>query len=114
MSGSNASIKGRQHITPPSSFVDAPLTPPPTDEKAFTQAPRIISLLKDIQAGRHIEVLPWTVFQLARGEYEDFQRRLHQDELLFGYAKDKIRCVAFCCYEEAMANDANRTGMITT
>jgi hypothetical protein len=29
-----------QHITPPSSFVDAPLTPPQTDEKTLPQAAR--------------------------------------------------------------------------
>ena len=47
-----------QHITPPSSFADAPLTPPPTDEKAFTQAPRVITLFKDIEAGRLIKQHP--------------------------------------------------------
>ena len=74
-----------QHITPPSSFVDAPLTPPPTDEKAFTQAPRVIALFKDIQAGRHIKQHPWTEFQLAREEYDEIERRLRRDESLLGY-----------------------------
>jgi hypothetical protein len=82
-----------QHITPPSSFIDAPLTPPPTDEKAFTQAPRVIALFKDIQAGRHIKQHPWTEFQLARKEYEEIERRLRRDESLLGYVKDKIRRV---------------------
>jgi hypothetical protein len=40
-------LKESQHITLPSSFVGAPLTPPQTDEKAFTQAPRVIALLRD-------------------------------------------------------------------
>ena len=82
-----------QHITPPSSFVVAPLTPPPTDEKAFTQAPRVIALFKDIEAGRHIQQYPWTEFQLIQGEYDEIERRLERDEWLWGFVKDKIRCV---------------------
>ncbi|KAF2176017.1 hypothetical protein K469DRAFT_743120 [Zopfia rhizophila CBS 207.26] len=91
MSPSRTPLKGNQHITPPSSFVDAPLTPPPTDEKAFTKAPRVIALFKDIEAGRLIKQSPWTVFQLAQGEYDEIERRIGQDELLCGYVKDKIR-----------------------
>ncbi|KAF2007251.1 hypothetical protein P154DRAFT_614661 [Amniculicola lignicola CBS 123094] len=79
------------HITPPSSFIDTPLTPPPTDEKAPTQATRVIALFKDIQAGRHIKEHPWTEFQLAKGEYDEIERQLRRDESLFGYVKDKIR-----------------------
>jgi len=36
MSTSQPLLKESQYITPPLSFVGAPLTPPPTDEKAFT------------------------------------------------------------------------------
>ena len=82
MSTLQTPLKEHQHITPPSSFVDAPLTPPPTDEKAFTQAPRVIVLFKDIQAGRHIKQHPWTEFQLAREEYDEIERRLRRDESL--------------------------------
>src|SRR5271155_44714 len=94
MSTSQTPLKEHQHITPPSSFVGAPLTPPPTDEKAFTQAPRVIALLRDIQAGRHTNQNPWISFQLAQGEYDETKRRLRQDESLFGFVKDKIRYVA--------------------
>ena|SRR2546423_338121 len=79
-----------QHITPPSSFVDAPLTPPPTDEKAFTQAPRVIALFKDIQAGRHIKQHPWTEFQLAQEEYDEIERRLSSENEGFWYDKGCI------------------------
>jgi hypothetical protein len=41
-----------QHVTPPSSFTQQPLTPPPTDKKHFTEAPRVIAHFKDIKAGR--------------------------------------------------------------
>jgi len=91
MSTSQPSLKEHRHITPPSSFVGAPLTPPPTNEKAFTQAPRVIALFKDIQAGKHIKHHPWTEFQLAQGEYDEIEHQLDRDKLLFGYVQDKIR-----------------------
>jgi len=93
MSTLQAPLKDQQNITPPSSFLGAPLTPPPTSKKAFTQASRIIALFKDIQAGRHVKQQPWTEFQLARGEYDEIERRLRQDESLFGFVKDKTRYV---------------------
>ncbi|KAI9853397.1 MAG: hypothetical protein M1813_002235 [Trichoglossum hirsutum] len=80
-----------QHITPPSNFVNPPLTPPPTDKKPFTQASRVIALFKLIEAGRHIGQHPWTEFQLTRGEYDEIEHRLEQDEWLWGFVKDKIR-----------------------
>lgn len=91
MSTSQPSLKEHQHITPPLSFVGAPLTPPPTDEKAFAQAPRVIALFKDIQAGRYIKHHPWTEFQLTQGEYNKIERQLSRDKSLFGYVQDKIR-----------------------
>ncbi|KAF7511004.1 hypothetical protein GJ744_005550 [Endocarpon pusillum] len=75
----------------PSSFVDAPLTPVPTDDKAFNKAPRVIALFEDIKAGRHNEQRRWTEFQLAPGEYDEIEGRLKRNESLFGYVKDKIR-----------------------
>ncbi|KAI9770858.1 MAG: hypothetical protein M1839_003021 [Geoglossum umbratile] len=80
-----------QHITPPSSFVDPPLTPPPTDKKVFTQVPRVLALFREIQAGRPIERHPWTVFQLTLGEYDEIERQLEREESLWGFVKDKIR-----------------------
>ncbi|KAH0558348.1 hypothetical protein GP486_004996 [Trichoglossum hirsutum] len=80
----------KQLITPPSSFIDPPLTPSPTD-KVFTQAPRVIALFRLIKSGRHVGLHPWTEFQLARGEYSEIERRLEQDECLWGFVKDKIR-----------------------
>ncbi|ORX95175.1 hypothetical protein BCR34DRAFT_579473 [Clohesyomyces aquaticus] len=81
----------KENITPPSSFISTPLTPPPTHDKAFTQAPRIVALFKGIQAGRHVKQHPWTEFQLAKGEYDELEHRLRRDESLFGFVKDKIR-----------------------
>ena len=88
-----APLRDQQNITPPSSFPSALLTPPPTCKKAFTQASRVIALFKDIQAGRHVNQNPWTQFQLAQGEFDEIERRLRQDESLFGFVKDKTRYV---------------------
>jgi hypothetical protein len=107
-----APLKDQQNIPPPSSFLGAPLTPPPTCKKAFTQASRVIALFKDIEAGRHAGQHPWTEFQLARGEYDEIERQLRQDEWLFGFVKDKIRCAA-SKQIEVPANDGNRTDMTT-
>ncbi|KAF2473708.1 uncharacterized protein BDR25DRAFT_311908 [Lindgomyces ingoldianus] len=91
MFSSHASITKDSHITPPSSFAAHPLTPPPTDEKLFAHAPRVIALFKEIRAGRHAKREPWTEFQLSAGEYDEIERQLEQDEDLSGYVKDKIR-----------------------
>lgn len=93
MSPSHATITKDSHTTPPSSFATRPLTPPPTDEKPFAQAPRVIALFKEIRAGRHVKREPWTEFQLSAGEYDEIERQLERDEDLLGYVKDKIRCV---------------------
>ena len=113
MSTSQMPLKEHENITPPSSFAGAPLTPPPTDEKAFTQASRVVALFKDIQAGRHIERGPWTSFQLAGGEYEEIERQIRRDESLFGYVEDKIRCVASGRIETP-ADDGNWIDMTMT
>jgi hypothetical protein len=80
------------------------LTPPPTDEKPFAQAQRVLTLFKDIQAGRYTKQNPWTEFQLASGEYDVLERQLSREEALSGYVKDKIRCVCSSAIEIA-AND---------
>jgi hypothetical protein len=82
----------RYQTTPPSSFVDAPLTPPPTN-KSYVQAHRVIALFATIQAGGQIRQEPWREFRLGPGEYDEIERQLRQDEPLWGYVKDKIRCV---------------------
>jgi hypothetical protein len=90
---SKASLAQKEITTPPTSFEKQPLTPPPTEEKPFSQAQRVIALLKAIRAGRHIKHGPWTEFQLVPGEYDEIERQLGRDEALLGYVKDKIRCV---------------------
>lgn len=78
--------------TPPSSFVDTSLTPSPTDK--FTQVHQVLALFATIQGGRQRREKPWNEFQLIPGEYEEIERQLEQDETLWGYVKDKIRCAS--------------------
>lgn len=89
---SQTPLQESQLVTPPpSSFTSLPLTPQPTGEKTFSQAHRVIALFRDIQAGRHFKQDPWTIFELARGEYDKIERQLYLDPPLSGYVDDKIR-----------------------
>ena len=92
MSTSKTLLEKHQRIAP-LNVTNTPLTLLPIREKAFVQAPQVIALFKEIQAGRHIDRDPWTCFQLVRGEYDEIERRIRQDDDLFGFVKDKIRCV---------------------
>jgi hypothetical protein len=78
-------------ITPSSSFAGHPLTPPPTDEKPFAQAQRVIALFEAIRAGKHIKRHPWTEFQLAPGDYDEIERQLSRDEVLSGYVVSALQ-----------------------
>ncbi|KAL9625738.1 MAG: hypothetical protein Q9160_000058 [Pyrenula sp. 1 TL-2023] len=89
MSSSQSSLN--TDLTLPLSFPDTPLTPPLTDEKAFTQAHPVIALFRNIQAGRNTEQQSWIEFQLTPDDYEDIEHQLRRDESLHGYVEDKIR-----------------------
>ena len=78
--------ESQQRITPPSSFVD-----PPSEEKSFIQAARVLQLLRDRKAGKSITRDPWTCFRLLKGEYDEIRRRVDQDKSLRAYVEDKIR-----------------------
>jgi hypothetical protein len=69
------------------------LTPPSSDEKRFSRVHQVLTLFKEIRAGKHTKRDPWTEFQLAEGDYDEIERRLQQDEALSGFVKDKIRWV---------------------
>lgn len=82
------------NMTSPSNFKDPPLTLPSSDQKTFTQAAQVISLFKNIEAGRKgSDRIPWKEFQLAEGEYDEIKRQLGQDEDLFGFVSHKIQYV---------------------
>ncbi|KAH7111794.1 hypothetical protein B0J11DRAFT_190076 [Dendryphion nanum] len=90
MSASQASMTQNQSITPPSSFVKPPLTPPLTDEKPSPQVERVLTLFKKIQDGKHSDQDPWTEIRLSRGDYDELKRQIRQNKALWGFTKDKI------------------------
>ena len=91
MSTSHANIMQRQTVTPPPRFTDHPLTPPLTDKKPFTEAPRVIALFRQIHSEGIAERDTQTEFQLAIGEYDQIESTLQQDDVLSGYVEEKIR-----------------------
>lgn len=93
MSTSPPKVAQHRHVTPPSKSTDQPLTPPLTDKKPFTEAPRVIALFERSQAGNCTEQEPWTEFTLASGEYDQIEKTLQRDAELAGYVNDKIRLV---------------------
>lgn len=80
-----------QQVTPPSSFINDPLTPPSTNEKHFPGALSVLALFRKIKAGRHADEPSWVRFQLVPGEYEEIERVLKADAQLGGFVEDKIR-----------------------
>jgi hypothetical protein len=80
-----------QHVTPPPSFPNQPLTPPLTVRKTSAEALRVIALFRQIQAAKNINQDTWIEFQLAQGEYDQIQSTLQQDSGLLGFVKDKIK-----------------------
>ncbi|KAF2229878.1 hypothetical protein EV356DRAFT_561859 [Viridothelium virens] len=91
MSMSETDATQHQQVTPPSNFTNQPLTPPSIDKKPLGGPLRVIAFFRQIQAGRSFEQGTWIEFQLARGEYEEIESTLQQDDVLGGYVKDKIR-----------------------
>ncbi|KAL5399739.1 hypothetical protein PMIN02_000443 [Paraphaeosphaeria minitans] len=87
MSTSEPNVTQHRHVTPPSRSTNQPLTPPLTDKKPFTEAPRIIALFRRAQAGIYAEQEPWNEFILATGEYDQIERTLLQDAKLSGYVR---------------------------
>ena len=81
----------RQHATPPESFTNPPLTPPPTDEKTTSLVSRIIEEIKNRQEGRNVTNIPWAAYLLDSKGYQELQHALQRDESLCGFAKDKLR-----------------------
>ena len=70
--------------TPLESFINAPLTPPPSDTKPSTQVSHIIRYLRLRRKGYgHLQ--PWTVFQLQPGDF------VQADPVLWSFFTNKVR-----------------------
>ena len=80
-----------QLATPPESFTNPPLTPPPTDEKGLSLVWRIVEVIKNRRLGRDFKSTPWVVFPLDLKGYQELQHELARDESLWGFAQHKLR-----------------------
>jgi hypothetical protein len=88
-----ALLDSSKQTTPPASIVDGPPTPPLTaDGKPSGRVAAIFRAFKSCKNGYPPSV-PWTVYNLDSGEYEDLQRRLKDDVELCGYVDDKVKLV---------------------
>ncbi|KAL3439829.1 hypothetical protein BJX65DRAFT_315377 [Aspergillus insuetus] len=73
------------NITPPNSFVEPPLTPPPTGKVSLSSAVRIINIFEKHCRGFHQE--PWTEYVLNPDEYNELQNQLGKSSSSFRYRK---------------------------
>jgi hypothetical protein len=91
---SRPQITTPEDITPLSSFREPPLTPPSTDKKPAVEAQhRVIALFKRKLARRYIGENDWIEYQLAKGEFDQIQASLQNNDELLKYAETKIRWV---------------------
>jgi hypothetical protein len=79
--------------TPPESFVNAPLTPPPTDPKPSIRTLQVPGVLRNLKDGRSNPILdqPWHAIRLQPGSYEEVQKLVEADEALSIYVNNKVR-----------------------
>lgn len=77
-------------ITPPGSFLEAPLTPPPTEEKTSSRsAQRALNCFKLHRAGYRPQY--WWQHRLKLADYTETLRVLDSDKPLREYVGDKVR-----------------------
>ncbi|TKA60111.1 hypothetical protein B0A49_13401 [Cryomyces minteri] len=106
----------RSHTTPPQSYLDSPLTPPPTDELRSPQltkerhfssdeakSPRdvegeqslqarvVIDTFESIRSGRVPYLDPWTRIPLGVEQYDYLLQELEKDTVLRSYVEKDIR-----------------------
>lgn len=87
------------HITPPGTVTESPLTPPPSDRKASFSVSSVVNVLRAHKRGCGVK--PWAVYLLSPDDYEGVLRALDSDSYLKSYVEDKIRwgnlrLVAYC------------------
>ncbi|KAL6711565.1 hypothetical protein ACN47E_004499 [Coniothyrium glycines] len=79
-------------VTPPPSLREPPLTPPSTAKKPVSNTRRVITLFRNIRAGRNSEGNNTLRFKLTTGEIDQIQSALQNDVALLEYVKGSIRC----------------------
>jgi hypothetical protein len=77
------------HITPPGTVAESPLTPPPSDRKISCSVSSILNDLRSCEKGCGVK--PWAVYLLSPDDYEGVLRALDSKSYLKSYVEDKIR-----------------------
>jgi len=74
--------------TPPGSFTNPPLTPPPTDEKK-----KRVPLVEEIKKRKDGEgsTEAWIEYRLDEKGYKELFQLLESDESLWGFVRHKLR-----------------------
>jgi hypothetical protein len=86
-----ALLESFKQTTPPGSIVNGPPTPPLTADAKFSgRVAAILRVFKDYK-NDYPPLVPWTIYKLNSGEYEDLQRRLKDDVKFWGYVNNKVR-----------------------
>lgn len=77
-------------ITPPSSFITIPLTPPPTNSKA-TKLLKVLDVLRQYRDGRRISESQWHAYEIRREEYDDLICLVKKERSLWTFIENKLR-----------------------
>jgi len=78
-------------ITPPSSFITTPLTPPPTDSKATKLVLKVLDILRQWRDGRQLSESQWHLYKIRREEYDDLIGLVQKEESLSTFVENKFR-----------------------
>jgi hypothetical protein len=78
-------------ITPPESFCEAPITPPPTDEKKPSSQVQSIVQFLDCQRTASSHTIDRKLFHLPRGVLDELFNTLQLNVSLWAYFQDKVR-----------------------
>jgi len=76
--------------TPPGSFTNPPLTPPPSKEKIKSRVTRIVEEIKRRKDGVG-SAKAWIEYKLDKKDYKELLRLLESDESLWGFVRHKLR-----------------------
>jgi len=78
-------------ITPPGSFIQTPLTPPPTDSKPTKLVLKVLNILQQCKDGRQVSESQWHTYKLRLEEYGELIRLVKKEESLSTFVENKFR-----------------------
>ncbi|SLM38646.1 hypothetical protein LPUS_08928 [Lasallia pustulata] len=77
--------------TPPNSFTQPLLTPPPSEDTFATIVPHILQVIKGRKNGSLLLTEEWASYSLTSSQYEELQRELEKDKSLLYFVQGKLR-----------------------